>query len=212
MANLVKHRFASAKSDGPDASQVQPSHWNDGHAFNGGATGDVLTRDTTDAAYGAKWVTPAPPVGWIAYVPKWYIGATEITALGNHAVSGLYHRRGDAVWFSVFFQVGTDPLPDGQWAFSLPVTSTALITPAVGLLHAGFSGANRPLFTDAFGGADKFRVWHLPASMVLAAFTAFSPLGLSNGWYVELRGNYQAGVGALGAEDRPAVDGGLVGA
>jgi hypothetical protein len=70
MANLVKHRFSSGKTDGPDASQVQPSHWNDGHAFTGGAAGDVLTRDPTDATYGAKWVTPAPvvpPVTAIVY-------------------------------------------------------------------------------------------------------------------------------------------------
>ena len=59
MANLVKHRFASGKTDGPDATQVQPSHWNDGHAFSGGNAGDVLTRDPTDASFGAKWATPA---------------------------------------------------------------------------------------------------------------------------------------------------------
>ena len=57
MANVLKHRFTSAKSDGADATQVQPSHWNDGHAFTGGAAGDVLTRDPTDAAFGATWQT-----------------------------------------------------------------------------------------------------------------------------------------------------------
>lgn len=55
MANVLKHRFASAKSDGADASQVQPSHWNDGHLFTGGNAGDVLTRDPADANFGAKW-------------------------------------------------------------------------------------------------------------------------------------------------------------
>lgn len=55
MANIVKHRFASAKSDGVDLTQVQPSHWNDGHVFTGGVAGDVLTRDPTDASFGAKW-------------------------------------------------------------------------------------------------------------------------------------------------------------
>jgi hypothetical protein len=53
--NVLKHRFTSAKSDGPDATQVQPSHWNDGHGFTGGAAGDVLMRDLADPTYGAKW-------------------------------------------------------------------------------------------------------------------------------------------------------------
>jgi len=63
MANVLKHRFASAKANGPDATQIQPSHWNDGHIFSGGNAGDLLTRDPTDASYGAKWVAPpvAPP-------------------------------------------------------------------------------------------------------------------------------------------------------
>ena len=55
--NVVRHRFASGKVDGPDASQVQPSHWNDGHAFTGGAAGDVLVRDPADATFGATWAT-----------------------------------------------------------------------------------------------------------------------------------------------------------
>ena len=68
MANVVKHRFASGKIDGADGTQVQPSHWNDGHAFTGGNAGDVLTRDPTDATYGAKWAplpTPAPIGVWV---------------------------------------------------------------------------------------------------------------------------------------------------
>jgi len=62
MANLVKHRFVSGKTDGPDATQVQPSAWNDGHVFAGGNAGDLLTRDPTDATYGAAW---QPPPAWI---------------------------------------------------------------------------------------------------------------------------------------------------
>jgi hypothetical protein len=62
MANVLKHRFPSAKADGADATQIQPSHWNDGHAFSGGNAGDVLTRDPTDASYGAQWqALPIPP-------------------------------------------------------------------------------------------------------------------------------------------------------
>jgi hypothetical protein len=55
MANVVKHRFLSAKTDGADLTQVQPSHWNDGHLFTGGAAGDLLMRDPTDPTFGAAW-------------------------------------------------------------------------------------------------------------------------------------------------------------
>jgi hypothetical protein len=52
----LDHRFRSGKADGPDATQVQPSNWNDGHVFTGGATGQTLVRDTSDATYGATWM------------------------------------------------------------------------------------------------------------------------------------------------------------
>jgi len=64
MSNVLKHRYTSPKLDGADTQQVQPSHWNDGHRFEGGAAGDMLTRDPTDATFGAKW-TP-PPVAAVA--------------------------------------------------------------------------------------------------------------------------------------------------
>ena len=33
MAIEIKHKFTSAKSDGPDATRVQPSNWNDTHSI-----------------------------------------------------------------------------------------------------------------------------------------------------------------------------------
>lgn len=59
MANLLRHRFVSAKTDGGDPSQVQPSHWNDGHLFLGGSAGDLLQRDPADGVYGANFVPPS---------------------------------------------------------------------------------------------------------------------------------------------------------
>jgi len=58
MSNVLTHRFVSPKLDGPDLTQVQPSAWNDGHRFVGGAAGEVLTRDPTDATFGATWRRP----------------------------------------------------------------------------------------------------------------------------------------------------------
>jgi hypothetical protein len=67
MANVLTHRFTSPKADGADGTQVQPSHWNDGHKFIGGNAGDLLVRDPTDATFGAKWglsgVRLGAPVG-----------------------------------------------------------------------------------------------------------------------------------------------------
>lgn len=55
MANdTLKHVFHSGKADGADATQVQPSNWNDGHRFSGGASGDHLVRNVSDP-YGAAF-------------------------------------------------------------------------------------------------------------------------------------------------------------
>jgi len=53
--NVLQHRFVSPKLDGSDLTQVQPSAWNDGHRLIGGAHGDLLARDTTDATFGGMW-------------------------------------------------------------------------------------------------------------------------------------------------------------
>jgi len=196
MSDVLRHRFVSQKPDGPDATQIQPSSWNDGHAFSGGAAGDVLTRDPTDAAYGAIWkpIPPIPePVGWVAYSPKWYItGVGEVTQPGNHVVDAQYYRTADVVLFQVLLTVGSDPLPIGQWAFSFPFRSTAVISPAVGMCHSGFQGTGFPLFSDAFAGDDRFRLHFLNASLVIAPFGHTVPANLGPGWYVEMRGNYRA--------------------
>jgi hypothetical protein len=91
MANVVKHRFASPKVDGADATQVQPSHWNDGHTFTGGAAGDLLTRDPTDALYGAKWGSPAPSFDAV-------ILNADTGTLDNWAPAGLTARNTYVHW------------------------------------------------------------------------------------------------------------------
>ena len=64
MSNVLKHRFTSPKLDGPDATQVQPSAWNDGHQFSGGTDGQMLVRSTADATFGAAWATVKHPEIW----------------------------------------------------------------------------------------------------------------------------------------------------
>ena len=101
MAKIITHRFASPKPDGSDPTQIQPSYWNDGHLLIGGAAGDVLTRDPTDATFGGKWVTPTPPapVGVWVDIPytaadftgsgamTWVVDAGDLTTFG-YAIVG----------------------------------------------------------------------------------------------------------------------------
>jgi hypothetical protein len=83
MSNVLLHRFISPHTDGADLTQVQPSNWNDGHRFTGGAEGDVLTRTLADASFGATW-QPAP-----AWVDVPFNAANfQVNAGGTWSVAG----------------------------------------------------------------------------------------------------------------------------
>lgn len=45
----VKHNFHSTKTDGVDATLIQPSYWNDSHVMTVSTTGRVLGRKTAGA-------------------------------------------------------------------------------------------------------------------------------------------------------------------
>jgi hypothetical protein len=45
MAGKLKHKFTSPKSDGPDATLVRPSNWNDSLVMSEGSDNQVLMRD-----------------------------------------------------------------------------------------------------------------------------------------------------------------------
>jgi hypothetical protein len=72
----VKHKFQSAKSDGPDSTVVQPSDWNDEHDITVGA-GKVLGRASGSAgavqelplAFDASLQSVIPPSGTTAQRP-----------------------------------------------------------------------------------------------------------------------------------------------
>jgi len=116
MANVLKHRFASGKADGGDASQIQPSHWNDGHAFTGGATGDILTRDLTDANFGATWTSGQ----WQFYTPNWS-ALLVAPALGDGNIFGRYRVIGKTVSYALRLATGAGTTyGSGIWMFTLP--------------------------------------------------------------------------------------------
>ena len=154
MANVLKHRFVSAKTDGADASQIQPSNWNDGHAFSGGAAGDVLTRDPTDAAFGAIWKTLGV---WTPYTPVWSTNGTQ-PAIGNGVLKGRFTTIGKTCHCTISVTIGTTTLQgSGAWFFLIPtavqqdgqntISGIALAQKGTGngIVHVGavrFSGQN----------------------------------------------------------------------
>lgn len=64
MPLIVKHNFVSAKGDGPDPTQIQPSHWNDSHTLSGSisiAAVDGLTVALAEKVGSASLVTALAP-------------------------------------------------------------------------------------------------------------------------------------------------------
>lgn len=58
MAQIIKHRKVSTVADGTDATQIQPSNWNDGLVASGGVQGNLLMYDPAgDATYNTNWST-----------------------------------------------------------------------------------------------------------------------------------------------------------
>ncbi len=51
MSYTIVPQFTSAKSDGADATKIQPSNWNASRVINGGVTGDLLCYDSTQTSH-----------------------------------------------------------------------------------------------------------------------------------------------------------------
>jgi len=159
MANVVKHRFVSAKTDGADASQVQPSHWNDGHLFTGGNAGDLLTRDPTDATFGAKWARASRVTSWTG------TGTPSIAADGsanflvvNSSVDAALHGVAPV---SGAFVDGTrlDILNIGTGTVVL-VNTSASVANGKFLNHSSGQFATQIKAADAAGGGTAAYIWN----------------------------------------------------
>jgi hypothetical protein len=104
MANVLKHVFVSPKTDGADATLVQPSNWNDGHKFEGGALGNVLIRDTGDASYGAAWSD-------ISTVINTYYGSGfTAAAIGSGNLAAARMPVGAVSWSLASLTISAAPL------------------------------------------------------------------------------------------------------
>ena len=47
MAEIITHKFISAKSQSPDTTLVSKNEWNDGHTLLGGSNGQLIVFDNT---------------------------------------------------------------------------------------------------------------------------------------------------------------------
>ena len=81
MALIVKHEFVSAKGDGADATQVQPSNWNAAHTLSGSlATAQV---DGLDVALATIVVSNSVSIMIAAQNAEWVTSASIATRIGT---------------------------------------------------------------------------------------------------------------------------------
>lgn len=109
---VLAHLFQSLKADGPDPTEMQPSHWNAGHVFAGGALGSLLYRDTVPAD-GASWLADVAVgsvlvSGGIGVAPAWSASpAMTALSLGAGSVASPSLRLGGDTG-SGFLRAGAD--------------------------------------------------------------------------------------------------------
>lgn len=132
MANVLNHRFVSGVADSTDPTLIQPSNWNDGHVFTGGAQGMLLGRHLTDATYGATWFPSELAIQTITAT-----GVVNDLALG--AVGTL--RCNNASLLSL---TGMTPFADGQ------VVRIVATNAQVDLYHVDGRSAAANKFTNYF--------------------------------------------------------------
>jgi hypothetical protein len=186
MSNVLTHRFVSAKLDGADLTQVQPSAWNDGHKFSGGATGQVLTRDTSDPTFGATWTSLA---GYAPYSPYLFVNGVAQPADVYQVIASGALRQGNAVWFYAFLSLGPTPLPAGSWHIYLPYP----IGPSavhLGTGHMDTGSGSMPVWPYAYGSSDRAAILYLQPSGFLTFISGTTPVS-ATGARLEIRGSYQ---------------------
>jgi len=139
MTDVLKHRFVSGKLDGADTQQVQPSAWNDGHRLIGGNHGDLLTRDTTDPNFGAKWTPAATPWIDIPFSPGAYQlddGSPLSLVVGRNR----YRSFGNAVfWTFAAYNINVTKSTTLLYIFNMPFTVPVITADATQAFAIGLS-------------------------------------------------------------------------
>lgn len=146
MSNVLAHVFVSAKADGADPTQVQPSNWNAGHSFSGGSNGNLIVRDTSDATYGAAWASTLTYLSSVLTQTRSAIAATPtdgfVLANATAATGGATVQMSPRVKWSgtAWNSVGAASETDFFTAEVLPATAAGATT-ATWRLGSSIAGA-----------------------------------------------------------------------
>lgn len=159
MSNVVKHSFVSAKSDGADATKVQPSNWNAEHAFAGGSNGQVLVRDSGQSD-GANWsgapavsganltalpaTLPAASAANLTSIPAANVTGNLPNAQQMVGGTGSATPRLEGVLTTAVTSVGTDANTTEKdlWTYTLPANTLSADGRGVKITAWGSAAAN----------------------------------------------------------------------
>lgn len=100
MSGAIRHVKVSARPDGTDSGQIQPSDWNNSLRMTGGSNGGVLVRDTSDATYGTRlsstFLSPYRVEDYGAVGD----GSTDDSTAIEAAIAAMDQSLGGVLWFN----------------------------------------------------------------------------------------------------------------
>lgn len=179
MSNVARHDFVSAKSDGSDSTLVQPSYWNRGLRFQGGANGNLLIRDTGDdgaGGYGADWssgLTYAAASGMAFSAGKTLIfGANTLVtgdklnpvhlSIASQAVGDVLFADSTTTFARLAKDTGSTRYLSNTGASNVPAwAQVSLVTGVTGILPGGNGGSGNAFFSVT-GPTTTLRAFTLP--------------------------------------------------
>lgn len=192
MAFSLVHKFESLKADGADATEIQPSNWNDEH--------DLILDGPGLIGRTAAGTGPASVLDLNDF--RLPAGAA-VAFFGNYCPSGYLYAMGTAVsrttYADLFTAIGTRyGAGDGSTTFNLPNTSGRVLAGREAVetyITAAFSGFSGATLGAAGGGQAITLTAAQQASMpisgasVTGTVTLTSPTGVVNtGGYGTLLG------------------------
>jgi hypothetical protein len=173
----------------------------------------LLTRDPTDATYGAKWGPPPTPPLLVPYTPYTTIwaGSGGAPAIGNGSLVATYWRHSQTIFFAIKLTIGTTTnLGAGAWSFTVPVPAES--NSSIGMACYGAavrtSAGSQPFpIMGALlvaGGNTSFWIWNLLFTAGQNVVTPASPFAWAATDYLHLTGSYYAATGSEILRDRLA--------
>lgn len=96
----IQHKDQTTLPDGPDASKVSATKWNNPHQLVGGVDGQALVYDSNDPEGGSfAWLIPATPVHDENEIPLGQIRAVDIGVSPNRLIGWGYNDNGTVLFF-----------------------------------------------------------------------------------------------------------------